>query len=182
MRPLGLAWKNVLGNRFRSLAVCICAALVASLVLAATLIVRGAEESLRANLQRLGADILVLPWGTMTEKIGGVRLMSATIDGWMPRAHVAQIAALDGVSEVSPQLYLGSLKNSAYCTQPEMLVVAYDPATDFTLVGCFLARITATTTTITARMRMISCFMIGPLCKRSMPPRAPALQAEFAGA
>lgn len=133
MQPLGLAWKNVLGNRFRSLAVCVCAALVASLVLAATFVVRGAEESLRANLQRLGADILVLPWGTMTEKIGGVRLMSAAIDGWMPRTYVNRIAALDGVAEVSPQLYLGSIKNSAYSAQPEMFVVAYDPATDFAL-------------------------------------------------
>jgi putative ABC transport system permease protein len=130
---LRLVLKNIAGNAFRSLAVFFCAALVASLVLAATFVVRGAEASLRLNLQRLGADILVLPWGTMTEKIGGVRLMSAAIDGWMPLAYLERIAALAGVDEVSPQLHLASLQDSPYCPRPEMYVVAYDPATDFTL-------------------------------------------------
>ena len=69
MRLFRLAWKNILGSGFRSLVVAVCAALVAGLALSATFVVRGAEASLRTNLQRLGADILVLPWGTMTEKI-----------------------------------------------------------------------------------------------------------------
>jgi putative ABC transport system permease protein len=75
----------------------------------------------------------------MTEKIGGVRLMSAAIDGWMPRAYMAQVAALDGVAQVSPQLHLATLQGSPYCSQPEMYLVAYDPATDFTL-GPWLQR------------------------------------------
>jgi len=128
-----LVLKNLSGNAFRSLVVLLCAALVAGLVLTATLVVRGAEASLRLNLNRLGADILVLPWGTMTEKIGGVRLMSAAIDGWMPRAYLDKIAALEGVAEVSPQLHLASLQDSPYSARPELFVVAFDPATDFTL-------------------------------------------------
>jgi putative ABC transport system permease protein len=130
---LRLVLKNIAGNAFRSLAVFLCAALVASLVLVATFVVRGAEASLRLNLQRLGADLLVLPWGTMTDQIGGVRLMSAAIDGWMPRAQLAKIAGLDGVEEVSPQLHLASLQDAPYSPRPEMYLVAYDPATDFTL-------------------------------------------------
>jgi putative ABC transport system permease protein len=128
-----LVLKNLSGNAFRSLVVLLCAALVAGLVLSATFVVRGAEASLRTNLNRLGADILVLPWGTMTEKIGGVRLMSAAIEGWMPRVYLDKIAALEGVAEVSPQLHLASLQDSAYSARPELFVVAYDPATDFTV-------------------------------------------------
>jgi putative ABC transport system permease protein len=128
-----LVLKNLSGNAFRSLVVLLCAALVAGLVLTATFVVHGAEASLRTNLQRLGADILVLPWGTMTEKIGGVRLMSAAIEGWMPRAYLDKVAALEGVAQVSPQLHLGSLANSPYSTRPELFVVAFDPATDFTV-------------------------------------------------
>ena len=59
--------------------------------------------------------------------------MSAAIDGWMPRAHLASIAELAGVDEVSPQLHLASLQDSPYCPRPELYLVAYDPATDFTL-------------------------------------------------
>ena len=133
MSLLRLVLKNITGNAFRSIAVLLCAALVASLMLVATFVVRGAEASLRLNLQRLGADILVLPWGTMTEKIGGVRLMSAAIDGWMPRAQLENIAGLDGVAAVSPQLHLASLEDSPFSSRPEIYLVAYDPATDFTL-------------------------------------------------
>jgi putative ABC transport system permease protein len=130
---LRLAWKNILGNGYRSVVVLICAALVSGLALSATFVVRGAEASLRTNLRRLGADILVLPWGTMTDKIGGARLMSAAIDGWMPRAAVDKVAAIDGVARVSPQLYVGSIHDAVYCTGCEMSVVAYAPDTDFVL-------------------------------------------------
>lgn len=125
--------RSILRNRFRSLSVFICAALVAGLAVAATAVVRGAEAGLRGNLQRLGADILVLPWGTITDEVGGVRLMSAAVERWMPESHVRKIAQVEGVAEVSPQLYLATLRGSAYCRLPEMFLVAYDPATDFTL-------------------------------------------------
>jgi len=123
--------RNLIGNAFRSLVIALCAALVASLVLVATFMVRGAEASLRTNLERLGADILVLPWGTMTEKIGGVRLMSAFIDGWMPRSDLGRVAAVDGVAQVSPQLYLTTMTDSPYSSRGEVYLVAFDFDTDF---------------------------------------------------
>jgi putative ABC transport system permease protein len=128
-----LAWRNVFGNSFRSVSIFSTAALIAGLALISTFLVRGAETSLRSNIDRMGADILVVPWGTITEKIEGVRLMSAAIDGWIPRSYMEQIAALEGVEAVSPQLYLGLLDDSPYNPYPDMFLVAYDPATDFTL-------------------------------------------------
>jgi putative ABC transport system permease protein len=128
-----LVLKNLAGNTFRSAIILLCAALVAAMALTATFVVRGAESSLRSNLKRLGADILVLPWGTMTEKIGGVRLMSAAIDGWMPRVYLERVAGVDGVAEVSPQLHLASLRDSPYSSRPEMFLVAIEPASDFTV-------------------------------------------------
>jgi putative ABC transport system permease protein len=130
---LHIAWKNLRGNAFRSLAIFLCAALVAGLALTATIVVRGAEASLRSGLQKLGADLLVLPWGTVTEKIRGIRLMSAAIDGWMPAGYMEKIAALEGVAKVSPQLFLATLEDSPYSPYPDMHLVAFDPETDFTL-------------------------------------------------
>lgn len=128
-----LAWRNVVGDRYRSLAIFICAFLVAGLALTATFVVRSAEASLRLNLQRLGADILVLPWGTMTEKIGGVRLVSADIDRWMPWSYMERIAGVEGVAAVSPQLHLGTLRETPYLPQADLYLVAFEPHTDFTL-------------------------------------------------
>lgn len=133
MGRIRLAWRNVVGDSFRSLAIFACAFLVAGLALTATFVVRSAEASLRLNLQRLGADILVLPWGTMTEKIGGVRLVSADVDGWMPRAYMERIARVEGVAAVSPQLHLDTLQGTPYYPHAELYLVAFDPHTDFTL-------------------------------------------------
>jgi putative ABC transport system permease protein len=128
-----LAWRNLFGSAFRSAAVFACAALIAGLSLTATFVVRGAETSLRSNLDRMGADLLVVPWGTITEKIEGIRLMSAAIDGWIPLAYMDKIAEMDEVAAVSPQLYLGTFEDSPYSPYPDMYLVAYDPASDFTL-------------------------------------------------
>lgn len=133
MNLFRFATKNITGNVFRSLAILVVAGLVAGLALIATMIVQGAESSLHANLSRLGADILVLPWGTMTEKIEGIRLMSAPIEGWMPDSTMDKVAAVEGVAEVSPQLYLASLDDSDYSPYPKTHLVAFDPGTDFTL-------------------------------------------------
>ena len=54
-----LALKNITGSRFRSWVVALCALLVAAFVLSTTLIIRGAENSLRLANERLGADVIV---------------------------------------------------------------------------------------------------------------------------
>lgn len=133
MKTLKLAWRNILGEGFRSLAVFFCAGLVAGLALVATFVVKGAEASLHGNLQKMGADILVLPWGTITDKVNGVRMMSAAIHGWIPYAYLEKLEAIEGVERVSAQLHLESLDNSPYLPGQEMFLVAFNPATDFAL-------------------------------------------------
>jgi putative ABC transport system permease protein len=128
-----LVWRNILGNLFRSGAILICAALVAGLSLSATLVVRGAESGLRQNLSRMGADIMVIPWGTMSQDFDGAHLVGMITARWMPRAYMQRIMAVEGVEAITPQLYLSTLTDSPYCTVPEMHLVAYDPPSDFVL-------------------------------------------------
>jgi len=134
-----LAAKNIAGSLFRSGAVFLCAALVAGLGLAATLVVLGAENSLRANLDRMGADLLVFPWGIVNQKAESAHLMSTASQLWIPRADVDRIAQVEGVAAVTPQLYLATLRDSPslslrtgpFSARPELFLMAYDPATDF---------------------------------------------------
>jgi len=127
-----LAWRNISGSSFRSAVVFLCALVVAGLALSTVLIVRGAQDSLNLALERLGADIIVVPEGTES-KVESALLMGVPTSVWMPHDTVAKVAAVPGVAAVSPQLYLSSLKNASCCSVPEMLMVAYDPDTDFTL-------------------------------------------------
>ena len=101
-------------------------------MLTATFVVQGAEAGLRDNPSASAPTCSCSP-GTMTDRIGGVRLMSAAIDRWMPRANLARLAAVRGVAQVSPQWYLATLKGPEYSTRPEAYLVAYDPATDVVL-------------------------------------------------
>jgi len=120
---LGLAQRNVRGNRFRSAVVFLCVLGLAGFFLSTTLIIRGAETSLRRGLDRLGADLLVVPSGAEAV-VESALLMGQPTSVWMPGELVDRIKSLPGIAAVSPQLYL---------TSGDVLVVGFDPASDFTI-------------------------------------------------
>ena len=60
------AWSNIKGSAFRSWVVFLCALVVAGFSLSTVLIIRGAQDSLHLALNRLGADIIVVPQGSET--------------------------------------------------------------------------------------------------------------------
>jgi putative ABC transport system permease protein len=128
-----LVWRNITGKLFRSGAILACAALVAGLSLSATLVVRGAERGLRQNLSRMGADLLIIPWGTMSQDFDGAHLVGLMTERWMPRTYMERVRAVEGVEAITPQLYLSTLIDSPYCSSSEMHLVAYDPSSDFVL-------------------------------------------------
>lgn len=127
-----LAWNNIRGSAFRSLVVALSALLVASFAVSTTMIMRGAENSLRLALERLGADILVVPQGAEASAETAL-LMGVPAEMWMPESNIAAIAAIPGVEKVSPQIYLTTLEDAACCSAPNMFLVVFDPATDFTI-------------------------------------------------
>jgi putative ABC transport system permease protein len=93
---------------------------------------RGAETSLRLAIDRLGADIVVIPVGNEA-KIESALLMGTPARFWMPYSNVDKIAALPGVQVVSPQLYLATLTGASCCSVSDMFMIAYDPRSDFTI-------------------------------------------------
>jgi putative ABC transport system permease protein len=127
-----LAFKNISGNSFRSGVVALCALLVAAFTLTTTLLMRGAESSLRLAIDRLGADIVVVPAGSEA-KIESALLMGVPAKFWMPQDNVNKIATIPGVQAVSPQLYLATLTGASCCSVSDMFIIAYDPKTDFTI-------------------------------------------------
>ncbi len=132
MNIFQLALKNISGSSFRSGVVALCAFLVAAFALTTTLLMRGAENSLRLAIDRLGADIVVVPAGSEA-KIESALLMGVPAKFWMSQENVNKIAAIPGVQAVSPQLYLATLTGASCCSVSDMFMIAYDPQTDFTI-------------------------------------------------
>ena len=132
MNAFQLALKNISGNAFRNIVVALCAMLVSAFVLFTTLVMRGAEASLRLTIDRLGADIVVVPEGS-EEKVESALLMGIPAKFWMPKDNLEKIAAIQDVEAVSPQLFLVTLSGAACCSVSEMFMIAYDPESDFTI-------------------------------------------------
>jgi putative ABC transport system permease protein len=132
MNLFRLAWRNIGDSAFRSWVVSFCAALVAGFAISATLVIRGAENSLQLVLDRLGADVMVIPAGN-ENRVEQAFLMGTPATLWMPQAVVTEIAALPNVAAVSPQLFLSTMRNASCCSVSEMFMIAYDPTTDFTV-------------------------------------------------
>ena len=141
MNVARLIYRNVTRNGFRSGVVFCCALLLAALPFGVTFITEGGRASLQVVLGRLGADLLIVPEGAEI-KVETALLMGKPAPVWMPAENLARIARLPGVAQVSPQLHLATLAGASCCSASEMFIVAYDPATDFTLRP-WLARIGA---------------------------------------
>ena len=132
MNLLRLALKNIEDNAFRSWIVAICAGLVVAFIIGATLVINGSQESMQKVMERLGADITVIPSGNQTI-VEQAFLMGVPVDIWMNRDVVDEIAAMEGVAIVSPQLFLSTMRGASCCSVSDMFMVAYDSATDFTV-------------------------------------------------
>jgi putative ABC transport system permease protein len=132
MSLLQLALKSISGNAFRNGVVSLCALLISAFALFSTLVMRGAETSLRLAIDRLGADIVVVPQGSEA-KIESALLMGIPARFWMPRENLARIATIAGVEAASPQLYLATLTGAECCSVSDMFMIAYDPSSDFTI-------------------------------------------------
>lgn len=132
MNLLKLAMRNIAGSSYRSWVVVVCAGLLAGFGVAATIVIGGAQDSLRLAMERLGADIIVVPAGSEA-RMENAFLMGAPAAMWMPRSVAEEIAAMAGVEAVSPQMFLSTLKGATCCSVPEMFLIAYEPETDFTL-------------------------------------------------
>ena len=132
MNLFTLTLRNLQDSPFRSWIIFLCALLVSAFAVGATLIIGGAQTSLRLALDRLGADIIAVPAGSV-EMVENAFLMGQPATTWMPEYYVEQIAQIPGVVAVSPQYYLATLRGATCCSVPEMFLIAYDPETDFTL-------------------------------------------------
>ena len=86
MSFFNLTLKNISGTAYRSWVIGLCAFVLAAFTVGTTLIMRGAETSLRLALDRLGADIIVVPQGSET-KAETALLMGKPASIWMPAAN-----------------------------------------------------------------------------------------------
>jgi len=128
-----LVLRSISGRQFRSVLIAVCIMAISGFLLTTTLMAKGQEHSLNVGLERLGSDITIVPIEKRAEAEAAFLLGEPVSDAWMPEENLDKIARLEGVEQVSPQLYLQSLTGAACCAAWELFIIAIDPETDFTI-------------------------------------------------
>lgn len=133
MRLWYLVFKGISGRAYRSSLIVGCILVLAAFLMSTTLLAKSIEHSLQVGSERLGADIVVVPGGKEMETQQALLLGKPVSGAWMPADNVDRVAQVDGVANVSPQLYLETLIGVACCSAWEMFMIGFDPQTDFTV-------------------------------------------------
>ena len=135
MNLLRLVLESIRGRRLRSSLVIAFIGLLAALILSSTLVLRGMESGLRRGMERLGADLIIVPYhGLEPITAKGALLTGDLVTGyWMRADNLEKVAKLEGVERVSPQIYLQPVKGAPFCSAEQLHIVAFDPETDFTI-------------------------------------------------
>ena len=133
MSILSLALRSLGGRQFRSVIIAACIMIISGCLLTTTLLAMGQQHSLNVGLERLGADIMVVPAEKRVEAEDAFLTGKPVSDTWMPEENLDEVAKLEGVERVSPQLYLQTLGGASCCAVWELFIIAIEPETDFTI-------------------------------------------------
>ena len=127
-----LPWMNLRGYPVRTGTLMVFSMLMTMTIFGGTLVVQGIEHGLRTTQSRLGADIMVTPDEGDTDFDAQTFLVNAEPSYFYMDASTREaVAAVDGVEAASSQLFLASARAS--CCSGRYQVIAYDPATYFTI-------------------------------------------------
>jgi len=118
---------------FRNLATIACFAFVAGTILAAGFLVAGAQMGVQQGLDRLGADMIVIPLDPYARN-AGFFMTGQPSSLYLDESVTNDVLATPGVLAVSPQAYAGTLLSVPWC-QYSVHVMGFDPKTDFTIKG-----------------------------------------------
>ncbi|MBK5225857.1 MAG: ABC transporter permease [Thermoleophilia bacterium] len=132
MKRLGLLYlaaQNLRRKPFRSFVTIAIVGLAAGTLFSATLLIGSVDRSLEVGMERLGADLLVVPEGYQ-ESGQAALITGAPTSFYMDAGILNQVKNITGVSQASPQLFIESMVSSQCCTGHVQLV-GYDPGSDF---------------------------------------------------
>ncbi len=123
---------NILRRPMRSIALLCLIALLSFTIFGGAVMTAGLRNGVESLELRLGADIMVVP-KEAGEKAGleSIVLQGNTTYFYMDDTKLDEVSAIDGIDQITTQLYLASL--AASCCSAKVQLMGFDPATDFTI-------------------------------------------------
>jgi putative ABC transport system permease protein len=127
-----LACQNLARRKARTLLLLAAVAVCSGAVFTGAVLMQSIELSMSIGFTRLGADMLVLPAGTLTN-ITAALLTAEPTDLTLDDGILTRLAALKGVQKAAPQLVFRT-DASGYRSGGDLVdMIAFDPARDITV-------------------------------------------------
>jgi putative ABC transport system permease protein len=123
-----IAFRNLQHKPFRTACLIIVEAIVAFTLFSGAVLTTSLRNGIDRMTQRFGADLMVVPSG-YGENASALLLRGEPQAFYFNQALVQNIAHLDGVKQLSPQLFLTSLEDE--CCSVPVQIIGFDPQTDF---------------------------------------------------
>ncbi len=131
MPIIALALKNIRRKLSRSIALALAVALVAGLLFAGAVSLKGVTTSIGLGSQRLGADLMIVPAGH-EEQARTTMIAGRPSASYMPAEVFDKVLGIKGVKRASPQIFL-SLSTFQCCSPVDAFLIGFDPENDFTV-------------------------------------------------
>ena len=127
-----LALQNLGRRKARTLLLVLAVAVGSGVVFTSAALMRSIERSMAVGFTRLGADLLVVPEGTLTNITAALLTVEPT-DLTLDARLLDRLASLTGVQRVAPQRIFRT-QDSGYGQHHEPVdLIAFDPQRDFTV-------------------------------------------------
>lgn len=133
-----LIWKSLLHRKLQSLVMIISIAAGVAIIFCVTTIYQGVSSGMELSKQRMGADIVVIPFGVTLEP-SLVLFGGATENTYMPKSMVDAIRAVPGVRQATPQFFTHTLTADCHDIGTNNRMIGYDPVSDW-IIGPWLKK------------------------------------------
>ena len=132
MKFSSLPFLNILGKKGRNGALFAFAVLLSFSLFGGSLLLFSLRRGLTSLEQRLGADIIVVPYEARTKVSADTILNQGNRTYfYMSESNLKKVKEIEGVEKVSPQIYFCSM--NAGCCSVSLQLIGFDPLTDFTI-------------------------------------------------
>lgn len=132
MTFLTLPFFTIAGKKARTAALFAFALLLSFSIFGGALLLKSLQNGIKSLELRLGADIIVVPYEARTKVNADTILNQGNRTYfYMSKKRLAEVAAIEGVAAVSPQVYLCSM--NAGCCSVSLQLIGFEPGTDFTI-------------------------------------------------
>src|SRR5262249_34076302 len=126
-----VALQNLGRREARTLLLLAAVAICSGAVFTGAVLMRSIESSMAVGFTRLGADMLVVPAGALTN-ITAALLTAEPTDLTLDESVLARLESIKGVQKAAPQLVFRT-DASGYRGGDSIDVIAFDPMDDFTV-------------------------------------------------